>query len=256
MTTSGDGGKGLLLVTGASRGIGAAIARQGAAAGYTVCVNYRADEDGAQAVAAAIEEAGGDAFLAQGDVATDSGIASMFAAVDARREPLRGLVNNAGFTGKISSLAEADRQTIRDIVDLNVTGLMLCAREAVPRMSTKQGGQGGAIVNISSGAATLGSPGQYVWYAASKGAVDSFTIGLGKEVAGEGIRVNAVAPGMVETGIHAAAGMPDRMAEIVPSIPIGRGAQADEIARAVMYLLSEEDASYVAGAILRVAGGR
>lgn len=245
----------VLLVTGGSRGIGAATARLAAAEGYTVCVNYRSDEAAAARVVSEIEAAGGAAVAIQADVSIPEDIEHLFEVVVRDLGPPTALVNNAGFTGRASRLLEADPEAIRRIIDLNVTGLMLCAREAVRYMSTARGGKGGAIVNVSSGAATLGSPGEYVWYAASKGAVDSFTIGLGKEVAGEGIRVNAVAPGMVDTGIHAAAGMPDRMAAIAPGIPIGRGADPEEIARTILFLLSDE-ASYVTGAILRVAGGR
>lgn len=245
----------VMLVTGGSRGIGAATARLAGRNGYTVAVNYRSDRAAAEQVVREIEADGGRAAAFEADVSVAEDIWALFDAVDRTFGSLTALVNNAGFTGKASPLVEADADAIRRIINLNVTGLMLCAQDAVRRMSTARGGKGGAIVNISSGAATLGSPGEYVWYAASKGAVDSFTIGLGKEVAAEGIRVNAVAPGMVETDIHAAAGMPDRMDRIAPSIPMQRGADPDEIAQAILFLLSD-DASYVTGTVLRVAGGR
>lgn len=246
---------GTLLVTGGGRGIGAAVARLGAARGYAVCVNYRSDAVAAEAVVAEIERAGGRALALPADVAREEEVERLFHAVDAELPPLTALVNNAGVTGRVARLEEAAAETIRDVVDLNLLGSIWCARAAVRRMARRYGGAGGAIVNISSGAATLGSPGEYVWYAASKGAIDSLTLGLARENAGEGIRVNAVAPGFVQTEIHAASGMPDRLEKVAPTMPIGRAAEPEEIAEAVIWLLSDA-ASYTTGAVLRVAGGR
>jgi NAD(P)-dependent dehydrogenase (short-subunit alcohol dehydrogenase family) len=188
-------------------------------------------------------------------VAREEEVERLFHAVDAELPPLTALVNNAGVAGRVARLEEAAPETIRDVVDLNLLGSIWCCRAAVRRMARRYGGGGGAIVNISSGAATLGSPGEYVWYAASKGAIDSLTVGLARENAGEGIRVNAVAPGFVRTEIHAASGMPDRLEKVAPTMPIGRAAEPEEIAEAVLWLLSDA-ASYTTGAVLRVAGGR
>jgi NAD(P)-dependent dehydrogenase (short-subunit alcohol dehydrogenase family) len=246
---------GTLLVTGASRGIGAAVARLGAAAGYSVCVNYRSDKGAAEAVVGEIEGAGGRALAVKADVAREEDVERLFATVDAALPPLAALVNNAGICGHVSRLEEASTQTLRDVMTLNVLGLMWCCQAAVRRMAQRYGGTGGAIVNLSSGAVTIGSPGEYVWYAASKGAVDSLTLGLAKENAREGIRVNAVAPGFVRTEIHAASGMPDRLEKVAPTMPIGRAAEPEEIAEAVLWLLGDK-ASYTTGAVLRVAGGR
>lgn len=246
---------GTLLVTGASRGIGAAVARLAAERGYAVCVNYKTSAEAAEQVVQAITGAGGRALALQADVAREDEAERLFETLDAELPPLTALVNNAGLAGMVSRLEEASADTIRQVTELNLLGSIWCARAAVRRMARRYGGQGGAIVNISSGAATIGSPGEYVWYAASKGAVDSLTIGLAKENAGEGIRVNAVAPGFVNTGIHAASGMPDRLEKVAPTMPIGRAAEPEEIAEAVLWLLSDA-ASYTTGAILRVAGGR
>lgn len=246
---------GTLLVTGGGRGIGAAVARLGAARGYAVGVNYLRDAEAAEAVVAEIGQAGGQALALQADVAREEEVERLFAALDRELPPLTALVNNAGLAGQVSRVEDASAETIRQVMELNVLGSIWCARAAVRRMARRYGGHGGAIVNISSGAATIGSPGEYVWYAASKGAVDSFTLGLAKENAGEGIRVNAVAPGFVRTEIHAASGMPDRLEKIAPTMPIGRAAEPEEIAEAVLWLLSDA-ASYTTGAILRVAGGR
>jgi NAD(P)-dependent dehydrogenase (short-subunit alcohol dehydrogenase family) len=245
----------VLIVTGASRGIGAATARLAAGRGYDVCVNYQADRDAAEAVVANIEAAGGRAIAVQADVANEAQVERLFETVDRELGQLGALVNNAGLAGRFSRLDEADSETIRRVIEVNVLGLIACSRAAVRRLSPRHGGAGGAIVNLTSGAATIGSPGEYVWYAASKGAVDSFTLGLGKELAGEGIRVNGVAPGFVETEIHAASGMPDRVKEQGHTVPIGRAAQPEEIAETILWLLSDQ-ASYVTGAVLRVAGGR
>ncbi len=246
---------GVLLVTGGGRGIGAATARLGAARGYAVCVNYRTNAQAAAAVVAEIEAAGGRALAVRADVAREPEVIALFETVDRELGPVTALVNNAGHTGLISRLDEAKSETIRQVIEVNVFGVIWCSREAVKRMSTKHGGAGGAIVNISSGAATLGSPGAYIWYAASKGAVDSFTLGLSREVAGEGIRVNAVSPGRVATEIHAASGDAGRLERIGRTVPMGRPCEPEEVAEPVLWLLSEQ-ASYTTGAILRVAGGR
>jgi len=246
---------GTLLVTGGGRGIGAAVARLGAAAGYAVCVNYRSNAVAAEAVVTEIEEAGGRALAVQADVAREDEVERLFHTVDAEMPPLTALVNNAGITGMTSRLEEATPDTIRQVMDLNVLGLIWCCQAAVRRMAKRYGGKGGAIVNLSSGAVTLGSPDTFVWYAASKGAVDSLTLGLGLENARDGLRVNAVAPGLVDTEMHADSGLPDRLDILAPQTPIGRPAAPKEIAEAVMWLLSDK-ASFTNGVVLRVAGGR
>ena len=246
----------ILLVTGGSRGIGAAIARKAAAAGYDVAVTYVAEPGAAAAVVADIEAAGRRGFAVRADVASAEDLRAAFEAVDARLGRIGAFVNNAGMTGLASRLADSDVTAIRRCIDVNVTGAILAAREAVRRLSTKHGGMGGPIVNISSVAARLGSPGEYVWYAAAKGAIDSLTIGMSKEFALEGIRVNAVSPGMIATEIHEKstgdAGRPERFRPLIPMQRIG---QPEEIADAVLYLLSDA-ASYVTGANLLVSGGR
>jgi NAD(P)-dependent dehydrogenase (short-subunit alcohol dehydrogenase family) len=245
----------ILLVTGASRGIGAAVARRAAREGYRVAINYRSDVAAAEQVAAEIEKAGSKALLVKADVSRADEIKRLFEEVDQNLGWLTHLVNNAGIVGRSSRLEAADPAMIREVIDLNVTGAILVAREAVKRMSKVNGGEGGAIVNLSSAAATLGSPGEFTWYAASKGAIDSFTIGLARELAKEGVRVNAVSPGLIETDIHASGGEPGRVARLSPMIPMGRAGSADEVAETILWLLSDK-ASYVTGANIRVAGGR
>jgi NAD(P)-dependent dehydrogenase (short-subunit alcohol dehydrogenase family) len=245
----------IMLVTGGGRGIGAATARLAAKRGYAVCVNYAGNAAAAEAVVEEIRAGGGRAFAHQADVASEDEVEGLFAALDREFEPITALVNNAGLTGRISRLDAISGEILRRVVEVNVLGVFYCARAAVRRMSTKHGGAGGAIVNISSIAASLGSPGEYTWYAATKGAVDSFTIGLAREVAGEGIRVNAVAPGMVATEIHAAGGDPGRLERIGRNVPVGRYGEPEEIAEPVLWLLSDE-ARYITGDILHVSGGR
>ncbi len=244
----------LLLVTGGSRGIGAAVVLKAAKAGYDVLINFRSDEASAQAVADQARALGATAELVQADTATEEGIAAIFAAVD-RLGRLDALVNNAGVVDQTARVEDFDRARLDRMFAVNVIGKIRCATEAVKRMSTKHGGQGGVIVNISSMAAVLGSPGQYVDYAAAKAAVDTFTVGLSREVATEGIRVNAIRPGIIDTDIHASGGLPDRARDLAPTVPMQRAGTADEVADSVLYLLSPQ-ASYVTGAILNVSGGR
>jgi NAD(P)-dependent dehydrogenase (short-subunit alcohol dehydrogenase family) len=246
--------KKIMLVTGGSRGIGAATARLAARQGYDVAINYLGNEAAANEVVADIEKSNARALAIRGDMASEADIGRMFEAVD-KFGKLTHLVNNAGIVGQSGRVAESDPQMMRRVIDVNVTGAMLVAREAVRRMSTKYGGKGGAIVNLGSMASTLGAPGEYVWYAASKGAVDALTIGLSREVAAEGVRVNAVAPGLIDTDIHAAGGQPDRVSRLRSMIPMGREGSAQEVAETILYLLSEQ-ASYVVGTIVRISGGR
>lgn len=245
----------VLLITGGSRGIGAATARAAAKDGYDVAVNYVRDEKAAHELVQEIRGAGGKARAIQADVSRELDIKQLFAAVERELGDLTHLVNNAGIVGRAARLVDADPSVIREVVDLNVTGAILVAREAVRRMTTSAGGKGGAIVNISSMAAIIGGAGEYTWYAASKGAIDSLTVGLAREVAKEGIRVNAVAPGLIDTDIHASGGQPDRVARVGATVPVGRAGTAEEVANAILWLLSDA-ASYVTGAVLRVSGGR
>lgn len=247
----------IVFITGASRGIGAACARLAGEQGYDVAINYRAEREVAEALAAAIvRDTGRRAIAVQADLASEADIERAFREVDERLGRITHFVNNAGITGRSSRLDAAPSDVIRACIDVNVTGAILAAREAVRRISIRHGGAGGAIVNISSVAARIGSPGEYVWYAASKGAIDSFTLGLAKEVAAEGIRVNAVSPGMVMTDIHErSTGDAARVERIRPLIPMQRIGEPDEIARVVMFLLSEA-ASYASCAIVDVSGGR
>jgi NAD(P)-dependent dehydrogenase (short-subunit alcohol dehydrogenase family) len=244
-----------ILVTGGSRGIGAACALLAAGQGYRVCINYRADAAAAAEVVRAIEAAGGTAFALQADVADEAEVMRMFAAIDAHCGRLDALINNAGILARQMRVEQMDAARINRILATNVTGSFLCAREAVLRMSTRHGGTGGAIVNISSRAAVLGSAGEYVDYAASKAALDALTIGLSKEVAAEAIRVNGVRPGLIDTAMHASGGEPGRVERLKASVPMGRGGQAEEVARAALWLLSDE-ASYTTGTFIDVSGGR
>jgi NAD(P)-dependent dehydrogenase (short-subunit alcohol dehydrogenase family) len=246
---------GVVIVTGGGRGIGAATARLAAKRGYAVCVNYLSDRAAAEGVAQEIRSDGGRAVAVPGDVASEADVVRLFAECDRSLGPLSALVNNAGVVLTQSRVEAMDAARLQRMFAINVVGAFLCAREAIKRMSKKHGGRGGAIVNVSSGAARLGSPGEYVDYAASKGAIDTMTIGLAKELADEGIRVNCVRPGFVNTEIHAAGGEPNRIERLRDSIPMKRGGEPEEVARAILWLLSEE-ASYSTGAILDVTGGR
>jgi len=243
------------MVTGASRGIGAAVARLAAARGYDLCLTWRGSEAAARATAAACEAAGAAVLLHRADVADEAQVMASFAALDAHFGRLDALVNNAGVTGPVARVADATLAVWEEVFRANVFGLFLCAREAVRRMSTARGGKGGAIVNISSRASEIGGGGEWVHYAASKGAVDTLTFGLAREVATEGIRVNAVNPGLIDTDIHAAAGMPDRLERMTPGVPMKRAGTAEEVAETVLFLLSDA-ASYVTAASLPVGGGR
>jgi NAD(P)-dependent dehydrogenase (short-subunit alcohol dehydrogenase family) len=246
---------GVMLITGGGRGIGAATARLAAKRGYAVCVNYLNDQASAEAVVQEIRGAEGRAIAVAGDVAVEKDVLNLFRESDRSLGPLTALVNNAGIVARRSRLDEMDLERLQRMFAVNVLGAFLCAREAVRRMSTRHGGKGGAIVNVSSAAARIGSPGEWVDYAASKGAVDTLTLGLAKEVAEEGIRVNGVRPGFVNTEIHANAGEPGRLERLRAGIPMKRGGEPEEVARAILWLLSEE-ASYSTGAILDVTGGR
>ena len=245
----------VLLVTGGSRGIGAAAALQAAARGWDVAVNYARDAEAAERVAAGVRAAGRRALTVAADVADEAAVLAMFGRIDRELGRLTGLVNNAGVVDVAARLDQMDVARWRRMFDINVIGSLLCAREAVRRMSTRHGGAGGAIVNLGSAAARLGSPAQYVDYAAAKGAIDTFTLGLAREVAAEGIRVNAVRPGIIDTDIHASGGQPDRVRQLAPLVPMQRAGTADEVAAAIVWLLSDE-ASYTTGAVLDSTGGR
>ncbi|WP_267353962.1 MULTISPECIES: SDR family oxidoreductase [unclassified Methylobacterium] len=247
-------GTSVAIVTGGSRGIGRAVSLLLAERGYAVCLSYVSDAAAAQGVVDAITAKGGRALAVRGDVGSEADVIALFQAADALG-PLKALVNNAGVVDVKADVADMSLARLQRMMNTNVVGSFLCAREAVRRMSTKRGGAGGAIVNLSSVAARLGGPGQFVDYAASKGAIDSLTIGLAREVAGEGIRVNAVAPGIIATEIHASGGEPDRVERLGPAVPLGRAGTAEEVAAPIVWLLSEE-ASYTTGAILDIGGGR
>lgn len=245
----------VIIVTGGSRGIGAATAKLAAKQGYAVCVNYVSNAAAAEAVAADIRAAGGRAITVAGDVAKEEDVVRLFATVDQQLGRVTALVNNAGILEHQSRLDEMTAERINRVLVANITGSLLCAREAVKRMSTRHGGQGGTIVNLSSMAAKLGGPGEYVDYAASKGAIDAFTIGLAKEVAAEGIRVNAVRPGLIYTDIHASGGEAGRVDRLKDAVPMKRGGTAEEVANAILWLASDES-SYATGTFIDVSGGR
>jgi NAD(P)-dependent dehydrogenase (short-subunit alcohol dehydrogenase family) len=244
-----------LLVTGGSRGIGAAVARMAAGRGWRVAVNYAENEAAANALVRSIAGAGGEAIAVKGDVGAEADVVRMFEVVDRAFGTLDALVNNAGVVARKGRVEEMDAARLERMMRVNVIGSFLCAREAVRRMSTRRGGRGGGIVNVSSVASLLGSAGEYVDYAASKGAIDTFTVGLAREVAEEGIRVNAVRPGIIATDIHASGGQPDRIERVRPLVPMKREGRPEEVASAILWLLSDE-ASYTTGAIIDVSGGR
>ncbi|OCX94127.1 MAG: NAD(P)-dependent oxidoreductase [Pseudomonas sp. CO183] len=245
----------VMLITGASRGIGAATARLAARQGYALCLNFHQREDAANQVLEQVRAAGVSAITVKADVADESQVLQMFEVIDREFGRLDVLVNNAGMLEQQMRLEQMDAARWMRVLGANVIGSFLCAREAIKRMSTKHGGQGGSIINLSSIAARLGAPGEYIDYAAAKGAIDSMTVGLAREVADEGIRVNAVRPGVIHTEIHASGGEPDRIERVKASVPMGRGGQAEEIAEAILWLASEQ-ASYTTGALLDVSGGR
>jgi len=245
----------VVIVTGGSRGIGAATALLAAQQGYAVAVNYATHPAEADAVVRDIRSAGGRAIAARADVASEDEVLAMFQTVDRELGRLTALVNNAGVVDTPSRVDEVSVQQLRRMFDINILGCFVCAREAVRRMSIRHGGAGGAIVNLSSAAVRLGSPGQYVHYAASKGAIDAFTLGLAKEVATEGIRVNAVRPGIIDTDIHASGGQPNRARDLAPQVPMQRPGTAAEVARAIVWLMGD-GSSYTTGSIIDVTGGR
>jgi NAD(P)-dependent dehydrogenase (short-subunit alcohol dehydrogenase family) len=244
-----------LLITGASRGIGAATAKLAAAQGWQVAVNYASNSLAADGIVRAIRASGGTAIAVQADVSNSADVLRMFETLDAKLGRLDGLVNNAGVVDVAQRVDEMSTSRLERMWATNITGSFVCAREAVRRMSSRYGGSGGTIVNVSSAAARIGSPGQYVDYAASKAAIDTFTLGLAKEVAAEGIRVNAVRPGIIDTDIHASGGDPTRASRMATQVPLQRAGTADEVAQAIVWLLSLE-ASYTTGAVLDVSGGR
>ncbi len=247
--------KNVMIVTGASRGIGAATAVMAAKRGFAVCVNYARNKQAADDVVGRIVKDGGEAFAIAGDVSVEADVLEIFKASDERHGRLTALVNNAGILHHKMRLDEMTVERWEKVFSTNITGSFLCAREAVKRMSTKHGGSGGSIINLSSAAARLGGPGEYIDYAATKGAIDTMTIGLSKEVGGEGIRVNAVRPGIIYTDIHASGGEPDRVDRVAPMVPMLRGGTADEVAETILWLASEAS-SYVTGSLIDVAGGR
>jgi NAD(P)-dependent dehydrogenase (short-subunit alcohol dehydrogenase family) len=245
----------VMIVTGGSRGIGAATVVLAANQGYDVCFSYAGNTKRANDVVAAAQGAGGRVLAVQADMSTDAGVRKLFEACDAEFGKPDVLVNNAGTTGPIRKVADIDADTLRAVFELNVTGYFLAAREAIRRMSTERGGKGGTIVNVSSRAAPLGGGGEWVHYAASKGATDTFTIGLAREVGAEGIRVNAVRPGLIDTELHAAAGAPDRLTRLMSGVPMGRAGSAEEVAETILWLAGPQS-SYVSGALVDVSGAR
>jgi NAD(P)-dependent dehydrogenase (short-subunit alcohol dehydrogenase family) len=245
----------VLIITGGSRGIGAAVALLAASQGYAVAVNYTANSLAADEVVRHIRDSGGTAITVQADVAVEADVLAMFKKVDAKLGRLKALVNNAGVVDMTSRVDAMSAERLQRMFAVNVFGSFMCAREAVQRMSTRYQGEGGTIVNVSSAAARLGAPGQYVDYAAAKGAIDTFTVGLAKEVAAEGIRVNAVRPGIIDTEIHASGGLPNRVRDLAPQVPMQRAGTAAEVAEAIMWLISEKS-GYTTGSIIDVAGGR
>ena len=246
---------GTVIITGAGRGIGAATARLAAQRGYAVCVNYRSNRAAADGVVADIERAGGKALAVAADIASESEVMRLFETADRRLGPLTALVNNAGTLEQQMRLEQMDASRLERVFAVNVVGSFLCAREAVRRLSTRHGGRGGAIVNVSSGAARLGAPNEYIDYAASKGALDTMTVGLAQEVAADGIRVNGVRPGYIYTELHAQGGEPGRVDRVKQYVPLKRGGQPEEVARAILWLLSDE-ASFSTGTFIDVTGGR
>lgn len=245
----------VMLITGASRGIGAATAKLAAARGYDLCLNYREQSTAADALVEEIRANGGRAIAVQADMADEAQVLQLFASLDQAFGRLDVLVNNAGMLERQMRLEQMDLARWQRVFAVNVFGSFLCCREAVKRMSTRYGGRGGAIVNLSSVAASLGAPDEYIDYAAAKGSIDSMTCGLAKEVAAEGIRVNAVRPGVIDTEIHASGGEPQRVARVSRSVPMGRGGRAEEVAEAILWLASDQ-ASYTSGALLDISGGR
>lgn len=245
----------VIVITGASRGIGAATARLAAREGYRICINYVSDDQAAQRVLADVRELGAEAIAVKADVSVEDEIIQLFHRVDAELGPVTALVNNAGTIGQKSPLEQMSEFRLLKLMKTNVVGPMLCSKHALQRMSTRHGGQGGSIVNVSSVAARLGSPNEYVDYAASKGALDTFTLGLAKEVADQGVRVNGVRPGYIFTDFHALSGDPHRVSKLESSIPMGRGGQPEEVAEAIIWLLSDK-ASYSTGSFIDLGGGR
>ncbi|HMB10382.1 SDR family oxidoreductase [Saliniramus sp.] len=246
---------GTMIVTGGSRGIGAAVIAGAARAGYRICFSYGADQAGAERVVADAEGAGARITAVKADMGTEEGVMDLFSACDAAYGAPDVLINNAGITGKMTRVADMEASEITRVMNINVMGYFLAAREAIRRMSTQRGGRGGSIVNVSSRAAVLGGPGEFVHYGASKGATDTMTLGMSKELGAEGIRVNAVRPGLIETDIHALAGAPDRVERLMSGVPMGRAGSAEEVARTILWLAGP-DSSYVSGALLDVSGGR